>query len=100
MSAADTISVGVVGLGYWGPNLARNYDALPGVELRWCCDRDVTVRERLAARHPRSRFTADLALIVTAHPSVDHDAIVERAPLVLDLRGVTRRSRDPGAVLL
>ena len=34
---------------------------------------------------------ADLALIVTAHPSVDHDAIVERAPLVLDLRGVTRR---------
>jgi UDP-N-acetyl-D-glucosamine dehydrogenase len=34
---------------------------------------------------------ADLALIVTAHPGVDHDAIVERAPLVLDLRGVTRR---------
>jgi UDP-N-acetyl-D-glucosamine dehydrogenase len=43
----------------------------------------------------------DLALIVTAHPGVDHDAIVERAPLVLDLRGVTRRrSREPGAVLL
>src|SRR3954466_2695200 len=43
----------------------------------------------------------DLALIVTAHPGVDHDAIVERAPLVLDLRGVTRRrSREPSAVLL
>ena len=34
---------------------------------------------------------ADIALIVTAHPEVDHDAIVDRAPLVLDLRGVTRR---------
>jgi UDP-N-acetyl-D-glucosamine dehydrogenase len=34
---------------------------------------------------------ADLAVIVTAHPGVDHDAVVERAPLVLDLRGVTRR---------
>jgi UDP-N-acetyl-D-glucosamine dehydrogenase len=35
----------------------------------------------------------DLALIVTAHPGVDHDAIAERAPLVVDLRGVTRGSR-------
>jgi UDP-N-acetyl-D-glucosamine dehydrogenase len=33
---------------------------------------------------------ADLTVIVTAHPSVDHGAVVERAPLVLDLRGVTR----------
>ena len=35
----------------------------------------------------------DLALIVTAHPSVDHAAIAERAPLVVDLRGVTRGAR-------
>ena len=35
---------------------------------------------------------ADLALIVTAHPSVDHDLIARRARLVLDLRGVTRRA--------
>ena len=33
---------------------------------------------------------ADLALIVTAHPSLDHDLIVRRARLVVDLRGVTR----------
>ncbi|MEA2384555.1 MAG: UDP-N-acetyl-D-glucosamine dehydrogenase [Solirubrobacteraceae bacterium] len=43
----------------------------------------------------------DLAVIVTAHPEVDHDAIVERSPLVLDLRGVTRRGTgDRSAVLL
>jgi UDP-N-acetyl-D-glucosamine dehydrogenase len=35
----------------------------------------------------------DLAVIVTAHPGVDHDAIAERAPLVVDLRGVTRGAR-------
>jgi len=35
---------------------------------------------------------ADLALIVTAHPSVDHDLIARRARLVVDLRGPTRRS--------
>jgi UDP-N-acetyl-D-glucosamine dehydrogenase len=33
---------------------------------------------------------ADLALIVTAHPSVDHELIAARARIVLDLRGVTR----------
>ena len=33
----------------------------------------------------------DLAVIVTAHPEVDHGLVVERAPAVLDLRGVTRR---------
>ena len=35
---------------------------------------------------------ADLALIVTAHPSVDHELIATRARLVVDLRGVTRAS--------
>jgi UDP-N-acetyl-D-glucosamine dehydrogenase len=36
--------------------------------------------------------TADIAVIVTAHPGVDHDAAVAQVPLALDLRGVTQRS--------
>jgi UDP-N-acetyl-D-glucosamine dehydrogenase len=39
---------------------------------------------------PAGADGADLALIVTAHPGVDHRAIAERAQLTLDLRGVTR----------
>ena len=43
----------------------------------------------------------DLSVIVTAHPGVDHDAIVDRSPLSLDLRGVTRyRADKPAAVTL
>ncbi len=42
---------------------------------------------------------ADLALIVTAHPGVDHDAAVTRVPLALDLRGVTRRSGGRAVLL-
>jgi UDP-N-acetyl-D-glucosamine dehydrogenase len=34
---------------------------------------------------------ADLAVITTAHPTVDHGAIVERVPQLIDLRGHTRR---------
>jgi len=37
----------------------------------------------------------DLAVIVTAHPSVDHGMVVERAPQVLDLRGTTRHLGAP-----
>ncbi|MCA1569017.1 MAG: nucleotide sugar dehydrogenase [Chloroflexi bacterium] len=42
---------------------------------------------------------ADLALIVTAHPGIDHDAVVARVPLALDLRGVTRRSGGRAVLL-
>jgi UDP-N-acetyl-D-glucosamine dehydrogenase len=43
---------------------------------------------------------ADLALIVTAHPSVDHDLVLQRARLVVDLRGITRGSRSENVVRL
>jgi len=53
-------SVGVAGLGYWGPNLARNLAALPGCELRWLCDADSDARERVRARFPGARLATDL----------------------------------------
>ncbi|GAC1441925.1 MAG: Gfo/Idh/MocA family oxidoreductase [Solirubrobacteraceae bacterium] len=46
MTADDAVNVAVVGLGYWGPNLARNFDGLPGSTLRWICDGSEDSRER------------------------------------------------------
>ncbi len=43
---------------------------------------------------------ADLALIVTAHPTVDHSLAAERARVVVDLRGVTRNARMANTVRL
>ncbi|HEY8866706.1 MAG TPA: nucleotide sugar dehydrogenase [Solirubrobacteraceae bacterium] len=43
---------------------------------------------------------ADIVVVVTAHPEVDHDAIVRDAALVLDLRGVTAGNGDSSAVRL
>src|SRR4051812_42754593 len=37
----------------------------------------------------------DVAVIVTAHPEVDHGVVVERAPLTVDLRGITRGVEAP-----
>ena len=43
---------------------------------------------------------ADLAIIVTAHPSVDHELLAKRARLLLDLRGITRASDTANVVRL
>jgi predicted dehydrogenase len=54
------LRVGVAGLGYWGPNLARNFAALPDCELAWCCDASAEARERWAPAFPSARFTGSL----------------------------------------
>jgi predicted dehydrogenase len=55
---SEDIRIGVVGLGYWGPNLARNFAQLPGAELAWCCDADDERRAALAGQFPDARMTA------------------------------------------
>jgi predicted dehydrogenase len=81
------VRIGVVGLGYWGPNLARNFDRLPGAELAWLCDGDDEVRERMAAAFPASRATAELDdlladerldAVVIATPVPTHAPLAER----------------------
>jgi predicted dehydrogenase len=79
-------SVGVVGLNYWGPNLARNFADL--TDLTWVCDLD---DERLASmrdRYPATRATrsfddllADDALdaVVVATPVPTHYALARQA---------------------
>jgi predicted dehydrogenase len=57
---AARIAIGVVGLGYWGPNLARNFAALPGAELSWLCEEREDVRERFGATFQQARTTRKL----------------------------------------
>ncbi len=55
VSAGAAVRVGVVGLGYWGPNLARNFDRLPESELAWLCDGSADAVARLAPAFPDAR---------------------------------------------
>ena len=70
----SALRIAVVGLGYWGPNLARNFAALPGCSLAWCCDPSADVRERVAPRFPQARFTGDLDEVL-ADPELDAVAL-------------------------
>jgi predicted dehydrogenase len=72
------VSVGIVGLGYWGPNLARNFSALPGCELVWCCDADAERRARWSEQFRSARFTDDLGDLL-GDPRLD--AIVLATPV-------------------
>ncbi len=81
------VRVGVAGLGYWGPNLARNFAAIAGCELTWCCDASAEARERWGPSFPGARFTgeldemlADPALdaVVLATPVPTHGPLAER----------------------
>lgn len=80
------LRIGIAGLGYWGFNIARNLEALPGCELAWCCDTDSERRERMRASFPRARFTGDLdemladqsvVAVAVATPVPTHAALAE-----------------------
>jgi predicted dehydrogenase len=80
------IRVGLAGLGYWGPNLARNFDDL--AELTWLCDVSPNLLDRYAARYPQARTTdrfddllEDDALeaVVIATPVATHHELTRRA---------------------
>lgn len=52
-------TVGLVGLGYWGPNLLRVLLDRPDVEVAWLCDRDEERLERFGRRVPAARQTTE-----------------------------------------
>jgi len=68
------LRVGVAGLGYWGPNLARNFAAISDSELAYCCDADTGARERAARQFPGVKVCAELDELLT-DPSLDAVAL-------------------------
>ncbi len=48
----DEVNVGLVGLGYWGPNILRVLTEQPNVNVRWICDRVPERLERMSRRYP------------------------------------------------
>jgi len=72
------VRIGVVGLGYWGPNLARNFAAIDGCELTWLCDASPEAREKLAPSFPSARATSDLDDLLN---DPELDAVVLATPV-------------------
>ena len=80
----DPISVGVVGLGYWGPNLARNFDRLLGADLSWICDSSDEARARWKVQFPEARSTGSFDDLLE-DPSLDAVVVATHVPSHADL---------------
>ena len=123
MSEAVALRVGVVGLGYWGPNLARNFDRLAECELKWICDASEAARSRWESSFPGARVAsrldelladADLDAVAVATPVPTHAELAMRVleagkhcfvekPLarsVVDAEAVVATARSTGRVLM
>ena len=81
------VKVGIVGLGYWGPKLARNFHELPGAQLAWVCDLTQERLDHVAGLYPEARTTRDYGellssnvdAVVIATPVSTHHALAMRA---------------------
>lgn len=123
MKSRRKINVGVVGLGYWGSNIARNLSHTPDCELTWCCDTDVDRLEQSRERFPAAEFSSDLerlleddevAAVAIATPVPTHASIARRvieagkdcfvekplAQCTSDAQDVARLARERGRVLM
>jgi predicted dehydrogenase len=66
----DVPVVGIIGLGYWGPNLLRVLAERTDVDVRWICDRDVSRLDHLTRRYPAVEATPDIDEVLD-DPEVD-----------------------------
>jgi predicted dehydrogenase len=67
---SDVVTFGIVGLGYWGPNLLRVLFELEGVRVKWLVDRDRARLRHLKNRYPSVKTTTDIE-VALADDEVD-----------------------------
>jgi len=81
----DAIKVGIIGYGYWGPNIARNFVELPKSEVVAIADLKDEQLQRAQLKHPDIKlakdyhelFKLDLEAVVVATPPATHYAIAK-----------------------
>lgn len=83
-----TVRVGVIGCGYWGPNLVRNFARTEGASLSAICDSRFERAAKVAAQYGVRSVTEDakavigsrdVDLVVVATPSLTHYELVRAA---------------------
>ena len=72
---AGAIRVGVIGYGYWGPNIVRNFTGLENCELAAVCDKNPNALKRVTRAYPGVRATTDFSEVLRS-PDIDAVAVV------------------------
>ena len=72
------LSIGVIGCGYWGPNLIRNFNSLPNCALKMMCDLDESRLRHLQNLYPAVEGTTDFKHMLNG---AELDAVVIATPV-------------------
>lgn len=72
------INIGVIGLGYWGPNIVRNFSKNNDCNIKWLCDINVHKIKHIEKLYPAVKLTTDYRDIFK---DKDTDAIAIATPL-------------------
>ena len=71
----SNVRFGVIGYGYWGPNVVRNIDQLEEAGVVAVCDKSPAARKRVSKLYPQIELTADPNELITS-PNIDAIAVV------------------------
>jgi len=90
------LKVGIVGYGYWGPNLVRNFNANSGFRVTALADASPAVRERLSRMMPNVTVLADAADLIAMS---DIDVVAIATPVATHY-GIARDALERGKHVL
>lgn len=80
--------IGIIGYGYWGPNLVRNFYEVMGTGVKYVCDRDTSLHESITSRYPTITVTTnaddifndpEITAVVIATPPATHYPLAMKA---------------------
>jgi len=74
-TAVSTVKFGVIGYGYWGPNVVRNLQSISGAEVASVCDKSSASRKKAHKSCPNVYVTADAMELINS-PEIDAVAII------------------------
>lgn len=85
------LNMAIIGCGYWGPNLVRNFDALPDCRVKTVCDADPGRLSQMKSLYPHIETTTDIDEVVR---DSGIDAVVVATPVRFhyDLAGKALRA--------
>ena len=69
------VKIGIIGYGYWGPNIARNFNSIDGAKVVSICDRNQESLSRARKLYPNMLLTTDCNEVLTA-PDIDAVAVI------------------------
>ena len=73
--SVSRIKFGVIGYGYWGPNIVRNLQSIADAEVATVCDKSSASRQRAHKSHPNIYVSADVTEVIHS-PDIDAVAII------------------------